>query len=189
MKHKDARANRSRQALIDAGIQLLLNNPMASLKQVAEQAGVGRATLYRHFETREQLIQEIARESLEQTELLMAPVHAQQLSAAETIKQMFHALMPMADRFHFLLSLWAIASEDEEIQGIYQQQLQRLYQMVEQLRQDGGINQQLSNDWVLVTIDSLIYAGWWLISEGKMTADEAAEQAIITLFQGMTPAG
>lgn len=158
------------------------------LKQVAEHAGVGRATLYRHFDTREQLIQEIARESFEQTEQLMAPVYAKQLSAEDTVRQMFVVLMPMADRFHFLLSLWSIASEDEEVQQIYHQQLGRLYQMVDQLRQEGGVNDRLTNDWILVTIDTLIYAGWWLIAEGKCSAEQAAEQAITTLFSGIGPA-
>ncbi|WP_420590464.1 TetR/AcrR family transcriptional regulator [Bacterioplanoides sp.] len=187
MKYKDARANRSRQALLDAGIQLLLKNPGASLSQVAEHAGVGRATLYRHFDTREQLIQEIAQDALIQTEELMVPIREAELSGRETVEKMFHALMPMADRFHFLLSLWSIAGDDAEVQQIYNQQLQDLYLLVERMRAEGQVSSGLTTDWVLVTIDTLIYAGWWLIAEGKCTPESAADQALITLFQGITP--
>lgn len=185
MKHKDARATRSREALINSGITLLIMNPKASLKEVAEYAGVSRATLYRHFETREQLIQEIAQESLGMTDAVMAPIKQQQLSAKATLEAMFHALMPMADRYHFLLSLWSIAEGDELVMATYQRQLAELYAIIEQARLEGFVRPELSNDWIMVTIDTMIYSGWWLISEGKCTAQQAAEQAIITLFGGI----
>lgn len=185
MKHKDARANRSREALINAGIQLLIRNPKASLKEVAEFAKVGRATLYRHFETREQLIQEIAQESLELTDTVMAPIKAKNLPGKESIKAMLHALMPLADRYHFLLSLWSIAEGDEVVLAMYNRQLEELYILIERARAEGDINASLSTDWIIVTIDSLIYAGWWMVGEEKCTPQQAAEQAITTLFNGI----
>lgn len=186
MKHKDARANRSREALINAGIQLFIRNPKASLKDVAEFANVGRATLYRHFETREQLIQEIAQESLQLTDTVMAPIKAKKLSGKDSLKAMLHALMPMADRYHFLLSLWSIAEGDEQVLQMYNRQLEELYNLIERARSEGDINTALSTDWIIVTIDSLIYAGWWLVGEGKCTPQQAAEQSIITLFSGIS---
>ena len=189
MKHKDARANRSRQALINAGIQLLIQHPGAFLKEVAEAAGVGRATLYRHFDTREQLIQEIALESLEMTDTAMAPVHARNGTARETLCDMFRVLMPMADRYHFLLSLWSLAEEDKQVNDIYQQQLERLHELIERGKQQGSIRSDLNSDWVMVMIDTMIYSGWWLIGEGKCDAEQAANNAISTLLSGigMTP--
>lgn len=186
MKHKDARANRSREALINAGIQLFIRNPKASLKDVAEFANVGRATLYRHFETREQLIQEIAQESLQLTDTVMAPIKAKKLSGKDSLKAMLHALMPMADRYHFLLSLWSIAEGDEQVLQMYNRQLEELYILIERARSEGDINAVLSTDWIIVTIDSLIYAGWWLVGEGKCTPQQAAEQSITTLFSGIS---
>lgn len=185
MKHKDARATRSREALINAGIALLIMNPKASLKEVAEHAGVGRATLYRHFETREQLIQEIAQESLDMTDAVMAPIKKQALSGKATLEAMFHALMPMADRYHFLLSLWSIAEGDDLVLAAYHRQLEELYIIIEKARQEGSIRPELTNDWIMVTVDTMIYSGWWLIAEGKCTAQQAAEQAVLTLFSGI----
>lgn len=185
MKHKDARANRSREALINAGIQLFLKNPGASLKEVAEFAGVGRATLYRHFDTRDQLIQEIAQESLIMTDSVMVPIKQQQLSAEESIRAIFHAIMPMADRYHFLLSLWSIAGDNEEVMATYMRQLSELNELVEHARSEGFIREELSNEWIVLTIDTMIYSGWWLISEGQCTPEQAAEQAVMTLFNGV----
>lgn len=185
MKPKDARATRSREALINAGIQLFLKNPGASLKEVAEFAGVGRATLYRHFDTRDQLIQEIAQESLTMTDAVMNPIKQQQLSAEESIIAIFHAIMPMADRYHFLLSLWSIAGDNEEVMMTYMRQLSELNELVERARSEGFIRDELSNEWIVITIDTMVYSGWWLISEGQCTPEQAAEQAVMTLFNGI----
>ena len=50
-KPLDARIKRSRTAIIEAGLECLNQNNEASLTDIANQAGVGRATLYRLFET------------------------------------------------------------------------------------------------------------------------------------------
>jgi AcrR family transcriptional regulator len=57
----DARANRER-LLAAAASAFAADGPAASLKDIAKQAGVGIGTLYRHFPTRESLI-EAAHES------------------------------------------------------------------------------------------------------------------------------
>ncbi|MFB2596258.1 TetR/AcrR family transcriptional regulator [Herbiconiux sp. P17] len=57
----DARANRERLLAAAAGA-FAADGPAASLKDIAKEAGVGIGTLYRHFPTRESLI-EAAHES------------------------------------------------------------------------------------------------------------------------------
>ncbi|MEM1316029.1 MAG: helix-turn-helix domain-containing protein, partial [Pseudomonadota bacterium] len=46
----------SRDAILEAAFQLYARRPDASLAEVAQRAGVGRATLHRHFGSREALI-------------------------------------------------------------------------------------------------------------------------------------
>jgi len=49
-------AARNRLAIIEAAHDLLADNPLVPLSEVAKRAGVGAGTLYRHFPTREDLI-------------------------------------------------------------------------------------------------------------------------------------
>ncbi|MYB34208.1 MAG: helix-turn-helix transcriptional regulator, partial [Gammaproteobacteria bacterium] len=58
----------SRAAIIDAAVGVLARNPDASLATIAEAAGVGRATLYRHFPGRNDLIDAISRQAIEETD-------------------------------------------------------------------------------------------------------------------------
>jgi len=181
----DARAMRSRRALLDSGIELLLRNPAASLSQIASHAGVGRATLYRHFETRDQLIQTLAVESLEITDAVLAPSKQQGLTGRPALESMLKCIMPLADHYHFLLTLWNIAEQDQEVMQIYNRQLEELAIIIEQGKAEGSISQTLSTGWIVATIDSLLYTGWWMMGNEGMSAEEAADSAITTLFKGI----
>jgi AcrR family transcriptional regulator len=68
-RRSDARANH--EALITAAIEVFGRvGPAAPYEDVAEAAGVGRATLYRHFPTREDLFGAIFDGTLERLESL-----------------------------------------------------------------------------------------------------------------------
>lgn len=187
MSAKDARAVKSRKALMEAGIELLLQNSAASLSEIAAHAGVGRATLYRQFESREQLIQEIALESLQIKEEIMSPFRTSEMSAIEYLEAIIRAFMPLADRFHFLLSLWNIAEEDPEVMAIYNRQLFELVAIVERAKKEGGICTSMDSNWVVCLIDSLIYSGWWMMSSMGMSSESAAEHTIKALTSGLVP--
>ena len=190
MSHKmkpvtDLRASRSRRALLDAAIELLLTNPGASLSDIAQHAGVGRATLYRHFESREALIRELALESLKMTDAVLQPIRDAGLTARETLEQGLLAIMRVADRFHFLLFLWYFGDEDPELEAIYNRQLEDVYRLVERGKQEGSIDSALSSEWIVTLIDSLVYAGWWALQSGDLTAEQAGRHATRSLFNGI----
>jgi len=57
---------RNRELLLDAATQIFsAGGPQASLEAVARQAGVGIATLYRHFPTREALFEAVYRHEVD----------------------------------------------------------------------------------------------------------------------------
>ena len=47
-------------AILDAAAQVLRRRPDAAMADIADEAGVGRATLYRYFPTRESLLRGVA---------------------------------------------------------------------------------------------------------------------------------
>ncbi|MET7421963.1 TetR family transcriptional regulator [Dactylosporangium sp. NPDC005555] len=56
-----ADAQRNRARLLDVAVVALADAPEVTLDAIARQAGVGIGTLYRHFPTREALIEEVYR--------------------------------------------------------------------------------------------------------------------------------
>jgi AcrR family transcriptional regulator len=71
-------ALRSRRAILDAAHELLSNGGDASFSEIAHTAGVGQATVYRHFENRQDLIAALAEEGMARLEarVAAAPVEA-----------------------------------------------------------------------------------------------------------------
>src|SRR5262245_56318220 len=58
-------ARRNREAILEAGRELFADSADVAMCQVARRAGVGQATLYRHFPDRGALAAEILRERVE----------------------------------------------------------------------------------------------------------------------------
>ncbi|MCP4764920.1 MAG: hypothetical protein GY875_01475 [Gammaproteobacteria bacterium] len=93
--------------------------------------------------------------------------------------------MAIANRYHFLLLLWALPVEDAKIDAIYAQQLHALSRLIDLGKTQGSINSGLSTPWIVSLIDSLVYAGCWMIRSGEMTTAQAGEHAARVLFDGI----
>ena len=53
-------ADRTQMAILDAAARVVRRRPDAAMADIADEAGVGRATLYRYFPTRESLLRGVA---------------------------------------------------------------------------------------------------------------------------------
>jgi AcrR family transcriptional regulator len=65
-------AERTRRAILDAAGELLQADPEASHAEIARAAGVGRASVYRHFPERSDLVTALLGEMLGRLEVLAA---------------------------------------------------------------------------------------------------------------------
>ena len=64
MPRRDAERNRLK--LLDAGREVFAEDPEAPLEEIARRAGVGIGTLYRHFPTRDALVEAIYAEHMDE---------------------------------------------------------------------------------------------------------------------------
>src|SRR5690606_18303719 len=124
MEPARADGRRNRQLILEAAMVAMLENPQASISDVAERAGVTRATVYRHYSDRDVLLQAMATETarqiipalldelrplpwLEALELLAERV----VSTGEAYREMILTVAPQLE--HAV----RIAVEDEPIQA------------------------------------------------------------------------
>lgn len=175
MNKADARYQKSRFAIVESSIQLLLSNPDAGMSEIALAAGVGRATLYRHFETRDELIKELTLLCLEETDEVLRPLKEKGMNGLDAIIESIRVIVPMADRFRFLMSLTSIGASDKKIGQIYRRQLKELIDYVEDAKRAGDISKSLPTDWVVASYDALLNAAWGLIQYDRMDSDQATE--------------
>ncbi len=176
----------ARQALIDSAIKLLAENPGASFIEIAEAAGVGRASLYRHFPTREDLIRELSLQAIHAMDEASAHIKSDADSAVDALRLLIAAMIPLGDRFYFLTRLPVL--EDEEINRQIRRQDTEMLLLIQAVQQEGGMDPKLPATWAVRIFNSLIYTAWQAIEEDGISVDEASALVLRTLMHGLAPA-
>ena len=172
----------ARRAIVDAAIRLWAVNPGASLSEVAQRAGVGRATLHRHFQGREALLAEVARICLEEMRDAVGAALERHVNARERLRAMFEAVVPLGDRYNFL---HREPLADGEVAEGYRAQLDWVAALVSDLKAEGEVAPDVPSAWVVGQIDQLVWTGWDQVARGRVAAADAASLCVRTLLEGL----
>lgn len=98
--------------VLDAATTLLGHDPAATMADVARAAGVGRATLYRRYATRDALLQAIRVRALTECREALAEVEPGVGSAADELAAALRALFAVVDRYRVLAAAPRLDRED-----------------------------------------------------------------------------
>jgi AcrR family transcriptional regulator len=177
---------RTKEKLLNLSLSILAKNPKASLNDIAEAADVGRATLFRHFNSRKQLIRELIDEAERRIEKTTQPILEQNLPAAETLEKIIRVLVPIGASFHFL-SAEAIHVEGDGVDTIYNKQLVLMTDLSTRLKTEGVIAPDIPRAWVAAVLDNLIYTAWVTISDGDIAPNQAPELVLTSFLRGLSP--
>ena len=102
---------RTPAAILEAAAHLLSERRDASMNDIAAAAGVGRATLYRYFPTREALVTALADSALEELADRIAAAGLDQVPVPEALQRLLRAARAVGDRYVVLLD------EDTALRG------------------------------------------------------------------------
>ena len=173
----------TRDAIIEAAFEVYSKNPKASLGDVAKRAGVGRATLHRHFPGRSELMRALAKIALCELDEAVEQATAHAQSYAEGFRLSLFAIVPLANR------QWFLANEeqdaDPETVSAYRASRKELYDDVEKAKVEGVFDVHVPTAWIVEAYENLTYAAWSLVRSGEATPNQAAELAWRTLSSGM----
>ncbi len=173
----------TRDAIIEAAFELFNENPTTSLGEIAERAGVGRATLHRHFAGRSELMQALARVALTELEAAVSDATDNADSYAEGFRLSLFAIVPLASRQWFLAN--EVNDADPETAAAYAASRKELSEDVEHAKAEGLFDAHLPTAWIVEVYENLIYAAWTLVQSGEATPKQAAELAWRTFSTGL----
>lgn len=185
----DARAERSRLALIQAGMVLLAENRNASLSDVAQVAGVGRATLYRHFQTREQLIEAVSLQCFETFNQATASIDTDATSYLDAVRLLFDKVMPLHQELTFIMKLDTLMEGVDSLDHLLQEQDKEMRELLKQCQKEKSIQPDVSTDWLLALLDGLFIAAWRMVTEFNTPHQEAAKIAFDSFCRGVGKKG
>lgn len=102
-----ADAERNRQRILARAASLLSEVPDASMVQIAEASGVGRATLYRHFASRDEVIDALRTRAFDRAQATistcLAPAERGERRPGEALVQLITELLALDDPYGLIV--------------------------------------------------------------------------------------
>jgi AcrR family transcriptional regulator len=180
--HLRADAERNVRAIIDAAIVLLAVEPEASMERVAGAAGVGRATVYRHFASRDHLVRAILDRALQDARDAVLGSRPQDGTALEALDRAVTALLRVADRYRLVR---AVAPHDEELRRRAEEVGAPLIAIFARGQRDGEFRRDLSARWSAGALGALLQAVTVQLIDGEVRERDAAGLVVTTLVAGL----
>ena len=178
---------RNRVAILDAAAEVLGEDPSASLAHVAQRAGLGRATLYRHFPSRESLSAALREEALARAESALADADLDRGSAREAVRRAVEGLIPLGTRFQVILAEGA--EQDPGFLARRDTVLSPLLDVVQRGQRAGEIVPDVPPPWVLATVASLMVNAVRAVAGGTVEPQPAVDLVCRSLFDGLAADG
>jgi len=171
------------RAIVEAAFDVLSRDPSAALSEIADRAGVGRATLHRYFPSRHDLIRALALIAIDEMDDAAAAACEDARSNADAFQKMMAALIPLGDRHGFLAR--EPIEDDPEIAGEFERQMSEVRDLVEEVKREGLFDPNVPTDWITQAFDHLLYAAWESVRAGQATHAQAGDLAWRTLTRGL----
>lgn len=183
VSRENNRQQRTREKVLNLAMQVLAKNPTASLDEIAGAAEVGRATLFRYFKSRKQLLHELVVEADRKLENATKPIIERKLNARETLEEFVKVLVPLGASFHFLNSEH-IHAEGSGIEDLYRNQLGRIKELAIRLRAEKVVAAEIPLAWIAAVLDNLIYTAWVTVLEGNIAPNDAPGLVLFSFLNG-----
>jgi TetR/AcrR family transcriptional repressor of mexCD-oprJ operon len=182
-----ADAARNVHRIVEVAARLLGENPNVGMGEVGLAAGVSRATVYRHFPTREALITAIEVQALEQSERALQACRLDEGSATDALQRLCTAWLDVAERY----ALAQLAAQRSiGVDGQAREQRSRLLglplrELIERGQAAGEFSPALSTEWTARSFGALLLAGARAVADGTLSHDEAPAAVFHSLHEGL----
>ncbi|MGW0431012.1 TetR/AcrR family transcriptional regulator [Micromonospora sp. NPDC003197] len=176
---------RTRQAIVEAAIEVLGQNSAATLGEIAVAADVGRTTLHRYFPERSDLLAAISAESVARINQAAERARLGEGTGAEALRRLCHEYFDLGDLLSLLFNDPQLAGDPlESDQGGCDPQFAA---MVERGHQDGSLDPELPASWLQSVLWSQLYSGWSYLAETGASRHEVLRLVVRTVDKAIAP--
>jgi TetR/AcrR family transcriptional repressor of mexCD-oprJ operon len=184
MKFNDARLEKSNDAILDAALTALTENPDTPFTEISRLARVGRATLYRMYSTRELLVEALILRCLDKIDNQVLKAESKALNTKHFFGLFFETMLNLEHEYKFMFQLTPEDHTSEEIKKRCYQQESEILSLIKSAQNEGLIDKKLPPEWVARLMDGVIYATWEFNKIEKNTK-KSAKLAVRSFFSGI----
>ncbi|HET9103673.1 MAG TPA: helix-turn-helix domain-containing protein [Solirubrobacteraceae bacterium] len=172
--------DRTAAAIIDSAASLLAQRgPAASMEEIASGAGIGRATLYRYFPNREELLRAMAAASVQELAARIEEANLEGVAVEEAIARLARAIIATGSKYV------ALNGDSAKLARTYPDFELRVTEPVRALFHravaDGSLREGWPADVLMDLFSGLITGALAATARGQRGVEESAA-AVTTLF-------
>lgn len=181
-----ADAVRNRAAILDAATECLARDPDVSIKEIARAAGVGRVTLYGHFESRASLIEAVVDRAIRQTDADLREVDLSG-DVREAMTRLMSVTWDLTHRFGALVVAAQRDLPSETFRALHEAPSARVKQLLLKGRKQGAFRTDAPVSWQVMAMQSLLHGAVDAVYRGELPADQARELVTSTVLAVLDP--
>jgi TetR/AcrR family transcriptional regulator, mexCD-oprJ operon repressor len=146
LRGRHALQGRVADAILEAAARTFASRgERANMDDVAEEAGVARATVYRYFPNRQQLLAELSRRAAESAHDRLVAARIDEVSIEEGVSRAVRAFVDVGDSFPVLLVERSHGDESDDFERLVATPLR---QLLERGRSSGCIRDDIPAGWL-----------------------------------------
>jgi AcrR family transcriptional regulator len=168
--------------LLDIAAEVLVDDPAASLAEVARAAGIGRTTLHKQYATRDDLIRAVAHRALDVWEQAVST--AGEADPGGGLRALVTAMVPLGPQLAFLWRTPALEHVDEicvRLDVLEERQLV----LLRHARKAGILSEDAPDWWQLRILYAVVYSAAESIYDGTLAPLDAPDLAFDALLRGV----
>ncbi|WP_448811462.1 TetR/AcrR family transcriptional regulator [Agromyces bauzanensis] len=176
-------ALRNRDAILDAAVQCLSDDPGASMADIAKAAGLVRVTVYGHFSSREELVAAVLIRTIDRSEAELAEIDLGGDPVA-ALDRLVRRSWRIVDTFHRLIGAAEEALSNERIMAHHAEPMARVQALIERGQREGSMRCDLGAEWLTSCFTALLHTAAAELRAGRLAeadADRVVASTVVSL--------
>jgi len=184
-----ADAARNLHRIVEVAARMIGDDPHVGMAAVAEAADVSRATVYRHFPTREALIDAIRTQALAAGEQAIIDCRLDEGSAVEALRRLVDTWLEIAQRYGFAQLVSHPGGGLGEKDRAHRRKAfgEPLVALFTRGQAAGEFFTAVTPEWATRMFGATVIAGARAVDDGALTRADVADTVFHTLTQGLRP--
>lgn len=187
-KRRRADAERSVEAILEAGLEALASDPDSSMSEIARRAGVVRATVYVHFPTRTALLDAVMEHAVAQVAEATRSAEPHRGEPEEALQRVLRATWHKLSDFHALLAINTSRLSAKELHRRHQPVMTLFVPLIERGQRKGSFRSDLPVAWHLAMIRAIAHAASAELQSDRIAADDVEQAMLSTVMNALGPA-
>jgi AcrR family transcriptional regulator len=173
--------HRNREAILDGALEVISRDPDAAMNTIADGAGLGRATLYRHFPTREDLIAALRQRARERGRAAMLAARPEEGDPMEALERIVAALSEVVTDNRVL---FRVIRDGKPSHADSQKYFAPVAEIFERAQRDGVIDQNVTAAWLTTVTRGLLRLATDEVEAGRLRRADVPALIVRQLIDG-----